>query len=633
MKREEMMNRYGIGKGIVRVYRDLHTLGKRYYGYLVLFILTGAALPLAAAILPGTVVALLEEKQPLSSALLLIVAMVSGLYILNAVYVYVRQRMKDGAMVLKVVLYMRKFYSRLSLCDLRYFEDQQYDEMIAEIRQTLYQSGENGIEAVMENSMMFFSNLIGIIFYFIILSSFQIIIAIAVVITSILVCAVKSKAVAYEYRHMEKFWENNTKFWYMKKECINLDKAKDIRMYQLQDWFQDAYDKGTAEATQIYRDVHYHQFYANAGIRLLNLARDLCIYGTLIYQMIQGNLSISVFLIYIGIITAFSSSMQEMVQHYTIWKQENYPLSVFFCFVEEEEEDEGDLEVPDIIEEITFEHVTFGYDPEKPILKDFNLCIHKQEKIALVGMNGAGKTTLMKLLCRLYPLQEGRILINGLDISRMNREEYQRKISIVFQDVNIFAFSIAENVSCTWSAKEFDTTGYEKVLKEPIFSSFLHHKNDGYEEERIISCLKQAGLYEKAMSLPKGLETNLTQNLDAEGITLSGGEQQRLMLARALYKDSPILILDEPTAALDPIAESELYQQYTNLCTGKLSVFISHRLSSTRFCDRIIYMEEGRILEEGSHENLIKADGAYAHMYHVQSHYYQEEVEEHEELS
>jgi ABC-type multidrug transport system fused ATPase/permease subunit len=234
-------------------------------------------------------------------------------------------------------------------------------------------------------------------------------------------------------------------------------------------------------------------------------------------------------------------------------------------------------------------------------ISHFNLQINGGSKIALVGINGAGKTTLVKLLAGLYYPTEGEILINGRSIRDYNIEEYYRLIAVVFQDVEILAFTIAKNIA----ACSDDMINYERVRK----------------------CLEMAGLKDKIDELRDKENTYLTQSIDKDGIMLSGGQMQKLMLARALYKDSPIIILDEPTAALDPIAESEIYEKYNDLTRGKTSLFISHRLSSTKFCDRIIFLENGSIVEDGTHRQLMDKGGRYAEMFEIQSHYYKENSE------
>ncbi|MCL2665039.1 MAG: ATP-binding cassette domain-containing protein, partial [Defluviitaleaceae bacterium] len=252
--------------------------------------------------------------------------------------------------------------------------------------------------------------------------------------------------------------------------------------------------------------------------------------------------------------------------------------------------------------EIRLENVSYTYSgSETPVLENVNITIKPGERIAVVGINGAGKTTLIKLICGLYRPTTGRVLMAGLDIREYNRDEYFTLITAVFQDIFLLAESIIENVS----QQPPDTTDKEKAMQ----------------------CLNKAGLTDKINALSNGAYTLLVREVHEHAVDLSGGEKQKLALARALYKDAPVMILDEPTSALDPIAENEMYRQYAALTEGKTSVYISHRLASTRFCDRIPFLDGKTVAEEGSHDMLMKANGIYSQMYSLQASYYTEKKE------
>lgn len=249
--------------------------------------------------------------------------------------------------------------------------------------------------------------------------------------------------------------------------------------------------------------------------------------------------------------------------------------------------------------EFTFENVSFKYPGhDKYVLKNVNLTIKNGMKLAIVGVNGAGKTTFIKLMMKLYEPTAGRILLNGVDIKEYDREEYFKIFSPVFQNVECFAMPIYQNISFT----DEEHTDIDKVNK----------------------VLEQSGLKEKIDTYEDGIYTNLLKIFDEKGIDLSGGERQRLAMARALYKGGKVVILDEPTAALDALAEDRMYREFENMIQKKTSVFISHRLGSTRFCDKIAMFEDGAIVEEGTHDELMNKNGKYAYMFQIQSQYYKD---------
>ena len=274
-------------------------------------------------------------------------------------------------------------------------------------------------------------------------------------------------------------------------------------------------------------------------------------------------------------------------------------LSFFYDYMQiENKRYEGTIPTEkrdDNIFEIEFRDVSFKYDnSETYALRHVNQKITLGTKNAVVGKNGAGKTTFIKLLCRLYEPTEGQILLNGVDIRYYDYKDYARLFSIVFQDYNLFSFPLGENVAAAAD----------------------------YDRERVLECIDKAGFTDRLNRLEKGLDTNLYQYNDENGVEISGGEAQKLAIARALYKDAPFVILDEPTSALDPVAEFEIYQNFDNMVKGKTSIYISHRMSSCRFCDNIIVFDEGQVIEQGSHEKLMAGGGLYSQLWNAQAQYY-----------
>ena len=300
-------------------------------------------------------------------------------------------------------------------------------------------------------------------------------------------------------------------------------------------------------------------------------------------------------------ISAYSNLVESVTRIFYAWidiKVKADYLSYFYDFMEiENKQYEGTIptEKRDDNEfEIEFRDVSFRYpNTETFVLRHVNQKIRIGTKTAVVGKNGAGKTTFIKLLCRLYEPTEGQILLNGVDIRYYDYKDYSRIFSVVFQDFNLFSFSIAQNVACD---KDFD-------------------------EEKVTDCLERAGFEERLKKMPEGINTSIYQMND-KGVEISGGEAQKIAIARALYKDAPFVILDEPTSALDPVAEYEIYQHFDKMVQDKTSIYISHRMSSCRFCDNILVFDQGEIVEQGSHEKLMEAGGLYSELWKAQAQYY-----------
>lgn len=247
--------------------------------------------------------------------------------------------------------------------------------------------------------------------------------------------------------------------------------------------------------------------------------------------------------------------------------------------------------------EIEFRNVTYKYfGADEPTIKNLSFTLHKGEKLALVGLNGSGKSTLVKLLCRLYDPTEGEITLNGIDIRKYSLKEYTDLFSVVFQDSALLAFLIGENVAAD--------TEYDRELAE--------------------ECVRRAGFSERLDEMPQGLDTCIYKDFDEKGVEISGGEAQKLCLARAVYKGSPFIVLDEPTAALDPISEYDIYTKFNSIVGTRTAVYISHRLSSCRFCDNITVLDKGKISERGSHKALLENNGVYAKMWNAQAEYYKD---------
>ncbi|MBQ6183911.1 MAG: ABC transporter ATP-binding protein [Clostridia bacterium] len=313
-----------------------------------------------------------------------------------------------------------------------------------------------------------------------------------------------------------------------------------------------------------------------------------------------GVFGIGSFVLYSGTVGRFVSAVSDLVGQLNMWRVNNEYLKNEFKFIDlPDEMYQGTLSTEkrdDNKYEIEFRNVSFKYPgSENYALKNVNFKFNIGERLAFVGMNGSGKTTFVKLLCRLYDPTEGQILLNGIDITRYDYDQYMALFSVVFQDYAVFAFDIAGNVSAS---------------SEP-------------DRDRVLDCLARAGLGERISELENGIDTFITKNYDATGVDFSGGEKQKIAIARALYKDAPFIILDEPTASLDPLAEADIYARFNEIVTDKTAVYISHRLSSCRFCDKIVVFDNGEIIQQGDHETLVADEnGKYFELWHAQAQHY-----------
>lgn len=405
----------------------------------------------------------------------------------------------------------------------------------------------------------------------------------------------------------KEMWDAMMPHWrkleYMENVTTDFSYAKDIRLFGMQKYLAkkqiDVYDEELRHWIKSRQYWVYNTIFAH-GISLL---RQLIIIGWLVYSVVFNGLSIGNFTLYTASAAAFSNSINEILQALSALRERSAHTDDYRSFMDIPSADDKAQTIPiPPADKYTFEfkNVSFKYrGQEKYALKNVNLTLHAGEKLAVVGLNGAGKSTFIKLLLRLYDVTEGCILMNGTDIRKFDRKEYYELFAPAFQDVMVFAFPVAENVS----------------MKEPF-------NTDKAEAEKM---LRLAGLGDKLDKLEKGVDTELLKVLYDDGVDLSGGEKQKLALARALYKKSKIIVLDEPTAALDALAEFRLYQSFNELVGDRTAVYISHRLSSTRFCDRVAMFKDGEMVEIGTHDSLMEADGAYADMFRVQAQYYVED--------
>lgn len=444
-------------------------------------------------------------------------------------------------------------------------------------------------------------NVCGFIIYLLIISDIDPVLIIVIIITCLISFSVSGQINRKEYEMREEENKYYTKKSYLRKTSESISIAKDIRIFGLKDWLCELLDK----VHDIYRDYRLKQ----SRLKILRdivdtvctVARNGIAYVYLINMVISGSIDAATFVLYFAAVSGFSNWLAEILEKLSTLQKESLDINKVRSFLEYPEPfNLGKGEMIDSAEayEIRLKGVSYRYPgAKKDTIHKMDLTIKAGEKLAIVGLNGAGKTTLVKLICGLIDPSEGRVLLNGVDIRRFDRKEYYRLFSAVFQEFSILDVTLAECIT---------------------------QSTEPYDEDKMRECIENAGLTDLIAKLSKGLETHFGKDVFEDGVAFSGGQTQRLMLARALYKGGALLILDEPTAALDPIAENDIYMKYDTMTRGKTSVFISHRLASTRFCDRILFLKDGAICEEGDHESLLSLGGEYSQLFEVQSRYYQE---------
>ena len=400
------------------------------------------------------------------------------------------------------------------------------------------------------------------------------------------------------YKAMMSNVEGNRRFGYFYDVCSNYEMGKDIRLFHMQDMLLSLQKNDKYGVNTTWEKFSHSSILIQVGIAFFFAILSFVAYGYLGLKALYGLVSVGSAVAYAGAVTLLATGIEKIISGIVSLSLNADYLQNYFLYLglpnsmiygQEKLDDKAPLSVE-------FRHVSFTYpNQQEKALDDVSLTIKPGEKLAIVGANGAGKTTLMKLVCRLYEPQSGEILVNGKPLPSFDRDSLDRLYAIVFQDFKLFSFAIKDNVA----------------------------SGENGDESKVIDALKKANIYERIMSFPRGIDTILYNKNDTNGVEISGGEAQKIAIARALYKDSPLVILDEPTSALDPKSEAEVYENFSTLVENKTAVFISHRMSSTKFCDDIAVVDKGKIVEYGNHKTLMEIpNGLYKAMWDAQAQYY-----------
>lgn len=452
-----------------------------------------------------------------------------------------------------------------------------------------------GIEGMLKTLFEMGGQIAGFIVCISIVSTLSVWIVVYLLINVGIIYLFMTRVKKFEYSNIKKLSSARRRANYACDTLSDFSYGKEIRLFNLSSNLINFFKVNKKKEFEIETTIKNKYLKVNILDILLVLIRDGVVYGYLIYLVIGNKITIGDFTMYFSAMISISTWMQLIIQSIVDIRAQKLYINDIRNFIDYKEvEDLGRKNIPDCDFDIEFKNVSFKYrETENYILKNVSLKISKNEHLAIIGSNGAGKSTFVKLLCKMYEVEEGEILIDGINIKEYSTKEIHKIFSAVFQEVNILAFSLAENIAI---------------------------KDINYEKLDI--ALEKVGLNQKVDALEKGVHTNLLKILDEEGIELSGGEKQSVAIARAIYKDGKAFILDEPTSALDALKEYELYKRFDEIVKGRMAIYISHRLSSTHFCDKIAMFEHGELIEYGTHKELIEKNGKYKAMYDIQAQYY-----------
>lgn len=578
-------------------------IGKELFFWIPFTIVINSALPLCLLVLPKYIIDELTYAKRYDKVLIyiLILAVVSALAAIYNWGVCYFQNILER----KIELKNEKEYIHAVLnTEYKNHENSEYKDLTEIVKNNV-----NALNFIFNTLVNFITNLFQLIgFTYIIAQIHWLIIVVIIIIIKInSVLAEKREKMGYEFQPVVTNFARRCEYIY--STMIGFDSGKDIRMNNAADWLQRKYKAETDDYMKIFVKKQNKEVKIALIDHLINAVQTIVMYGYSAYMTILGKITVGNFSMYLGAITSFVSSFTSFVSKLINLKYWGYFVDDYRRFLEISKPDSTACCDKRIAEKdladgtIEFENVSFKYPgTDNYVLKNVSLRIECGEKLSIVGYNGAGKSTFIKLICRLYAPTEGRITLCGIDIQTIDYKLYRKMLSVVFQDFQLFAFSVKENIMLN---KELD-------------------------KERLEWAVEKSGLTEKIYSLEKGIETFISKEFDENGIEFSGGEGQKLASARAYYRNAPIVILDEPTAALDPIAETKLYERFNSIMENKTAIYISHRLASVKFCDKVAVFEDGRVTEYGTHDELMAQNGTYREMFTTQAKYYKEGAENEE---
>jgi len=598
MKKEKKYAKLG---SLIWAMKKLARLDASFVFFIFAVVPVAVAIPLFASLFSKTVIDEIGAGKSFEELAVTVMVFVGGLFLLTVLQQFIETRCQ-GRRYYPTTVYqdeMDRFESYEM--DFEGSEKQTFKEISGYAWSDASQ-GNCAMEYLWEDVSGALKNLLGIVTFAAFLVALNPVIFLVTAVTSALTYLTTSWQPKYFEKHKKEWEKEERKKSYLQGLSDDFSNAKDIKLYGMEGWINKMMRDYKTYLLMWNKRCSLRGFWASALAGVMTFVQNGVVYFVLIGMLLAERISVGDFVFFFGLAGSIAGYLQGIITDIAKLGVRADKIAYyrdFFGYENHFNHGEGSA-LPKEAVKIELKDVWYKYEgAEDYTLKGVNLTIDAGESLALVGINGAGKTTLVKLICGMYVPTKGEILVNGRPISDYNIEEYYLMISAVFQEIRAVAFTIFEFVA----------------------SVDMERKT---AREEAVAAMKAAGIWEKIESLPNGMDTHLQKGVYEDGVDLSGGELQKLVLARAIYKNGSILILDEPTAALDPIAENNLYLRYRELTKGKTSVYISHRFASTRFCDRIVLLGDGVVKESGSHDELMEQNGQYAYMFGVQSKYYKE---------
>lgn len=590
---------YPILPTLKRLLDNITNQDKKIYLYFAIYTIAAAIYPFFAIVLPKLLITELSLGD--RADLVYVVGIIGGYFILTSIFGFIRTYI-NGCTYPRLtklrLIYIKDVFDKIISVDYKHMEDSTFFDN-NERAFSATSSNNNGIEGIYHKLFGIPATLLTITVLTFFIGRLNLFVLLGLIMNIGVTIFIQRSVHNFQYKKKEELAHAERRKGYYYKTTHDFTYGKDIRLYQLKERILSNYNKEIEKYLNIHKLIKNREFLLGILSLITLILSDAITYGVLIIKTLNG-MSIADFSMYLAAVAGLSLMLKTVAEDIAFIINEGQYVYDYFNFIEKDLGEKGGTReaIKDDTLEVVFDNVSFCYPgTDKYIFKNLNFTIHKGERLAIVGINGAGKSTLVKLMVGLFDVTEGEIRINGIPIKEFDKKQLFSMFSVVFQDVNILAFTVKENVAC--SSVDID-------------------------EERVNDALQRVGLKEKIEKLPKGMEQMMLKIIEEDGAELSGGESQKLSIARALYKGGNMVIMDEPTAALDALAEAEIYENFSELVKGKTSVYISHRLASTKFCDKIALFDGTGLKEYGNHDELMKLEGDYYHMFSVQGKYYTE---------